>query len=378
MRTKKTVGIIILVIGIQVTFSQSKNKFLLETKGGYEYNYFRSPEEIRVNNIILRKEDLISSSFSQDIEATYRYRYKSDKNRFRVMINPFSRIFYENLDDSYWSLNVRASYDYKISKNTKLFVESRFLRMNREGLGGDQDVLINPLGYTNYGGSTGISLQPFTNNKITIEGFYNFRNFDAFGVRNLQFDEFGAQVSTVQNFKVNKLKHKLGVTAYAKKRLYDTFNASDIENPTGERDWDYVKGTLFYTLPFSKQFEIKPSFVYYMRIDNSTNRSGFNQYGPGVAMKYDNVQTKIRGAFSFLTRDYSAIEARNTEAEIGEKLKYEYAIFSLNVTQKIMKRVSLRATVSSRIRETNYTDIDARSFRNYKNQYAGVSILVEF
>lgn len=378
MNTKIILGTITLIIGMQFTYSQSKNKFSIETQGGYEYNYFRSPEEIRVNDMVLNKEDLISSSFYQDIDATYRYRYKQNNHRIRIAVNPFSRIFYENMDDSYWSLNAKMNYDYKFNRNTKWFFEARFLRMNREGLGGDQDVLINPLGYTNYGASTGIELAPFKNNELSIGGFYNFRNFDAFGVRDLQFDEFGAQLSSVQTFKVNRLKHKLGLIAYAKKRLYDTFNASEIEDPNGERDWDYLKGTLFYTLPFSKLFQIKPSFVYYMRIDNSTNRSGFNQYGPGITMKYDNEKTKIKGAFSFITRDYTDIEARNTDGEIGEKLQYEYANLLLNVSHKLGNGFSLTTTISSRIRSTNYTDIDARSFRNYRNQYAGIGVLWEF
>jgi len=365
--------ITLLILISEVSFSQSKNTFITETQAGYEYNYFRSPDEVRIGAEVLTENDLISSSFYQDLELRYKYQYKRNKNRFRISANPFSRIFYENMDDSYWSLDMNTKYDYKFSRRTVLLLEARFKRMNREGLGGDQDVLINPLGYTNYGGNLGIRFSPFTNNNLTVEGFYNFKNFDAFGVRDLQYHEFGAQVSSVQTFKIHKLKHKLGVTAYIKKRLYDTFNASDIETD-GERDWDYLKGTLFYTLPISNTLEVKPSVVYYMRIDNSTNRSGFNQYGPGIALKYDNNKTKLRGTCSFIVRDYTDIEARDTEGLLGEKLKYEYANFQFNGSQKIAGGLSVTATLFSRIRSTNYTDIDARSFRNYRNQYAGVGI----
>ncbi|WP_299433691.1 hypothetical protein [uncultured Aquimarina sp.] len=377
MNTTKISITILLALTSIVSYGQSKNMFKVETQAGYEYNYFRSPDEIRTGGIVLTKDDLISSSFYQDLELDYKYRYTWNKNRFRVSANPFSRIFYENSDDSYWSLNVNAKYDYKFSRETTLFAEARFIRMNREGLGGDQDVLINPLGYTNYGGTLGVKFVPFRNNELAVEGFYNFRNFDAFGVRDLQYSEFGVQFSSVQSFKVNKLKHKLGVTVYAKKRRYDTFNASEIESD-GERDWDYLKGTLYYKLPFSKRLEIKPNFAYYVRIDNSTNRSGFNQFGPGIAIKYDNDKTKIKGSFSFITRNYTDIEARNTDGLIGEDLKYEYSNFQLDGAHKIGSGFSITATMFSRIRSTNYSDIDARSFRNYRNQYAGVGILWEF
>jgi hypothetical protein len=187
-----------------LSFSQSKDTFDIETQGGYEYNYFKSPKGVRVNDSILTKEDLISSSVFQDISIGYKYRYKWEKNRVRLSLNPFSRIFYENFDDSYWSFDARAKYDHKFTKKTTFLAEVRFKRMNREGLGGDQDVLINPLGYTNYGATAGIRCIPFNANEMTLEGFYNFKNFDAFGVRDLQFDEFGVQFSSVQSFQVNQ------------------------------------------------------------------------------------------------------------------------------------------------------------------------------
>ncbi|MEB3347149.1 hypothetical protein U6A24_16870 [Aquimarina gracilis] len=366
------------VLTVGIAFSQNKSSFDVETQTGYEYNYFKSPKVIRTDGIILTEEDLISSSMYQDIDVTYRFRTKWEKkNRFRLFLNPFSRIFYENVDDSYWSLNAIAKYDHKFGRSFSFLSELRFKRMNREGLGGDQDVLINPLGYTNYGATAGFQFVPFESNKSTIVGFYNFKDFDAFGVRDLQFDEFGVQFSSIQAFDVSNLEHKIGLNGYFKKRLYDTFNASEIDTD-GERDWDYIKGTLFYELPFSKQFKIRPNFTYYKRIDNSTNRSGFSQFGPGTSISFKNKTTKIRSTISFITRNYKAIEARDTEEVIGEKLKYEYANFQLNGSQSIGNGFSVTATVYSRIRSTNYTDIDARSFRNYRNQYAGVGLLWEF
>jgi len=376
-RYKILIGIMISTLFTGVTFSQRTSTFTTETQGGYEYNYFKSPDVIRTEGIILNSDDLISSSFYQDIKMKYKYKTTWGKNKFRVSASPFSRVFYENLDDSYWSLSVIASYDYKISKRIGLYTKAEFKRMNREGLGGDQDVLINPLGYTNYGGSLGIGLKPFRNHQMKVGGFYNFKNFDAFGIRDLQYDEYGVQLSSVQSFKVKRLKHKIGINGYFKKRLYDTFNASDIE-PDGERDWDYIKGTLFYQLPFSKTFSLKPNFMYYVRIDNSTNRSGFNQYGPGITMKYNTKKTDIKGSFSFITRNYTDIQARNTDELIGDKLAYEYSNVQVDARQNIGNGFSLMATLFSKIRSTNYTDIDARSFRNYRNQYAGVGVLWQF
>ncbi|WP_271768425.1 hypothetical protein [Aquimarina algiphila] len=375
MKTRIIISIVITVVVHTLSFSQSKHVFNAETQGGYEYNYFKSPEEVRVNDSVLTKEDLIASSIYQDILANYIYTNKWDrKNRIRFFVKPSARIFYENIDDSYWSANLRAKYDYKFNKNVKLLAETKLIRMNREGLGGDQDVLINPLGYTLYGVNAGVDFNPFVNNKLITKVFYNFKDFDAFGIRDLQFDEFGLEVSNVQTFKVGKLKHKLGINAYAKKRLYDTFNASEVITD-GERDWDYVKATLFYQLPFSEQFQIKPTLTYYTRVDNSTDRSGFNQFGPGILLKYKSEKTTINGSFSFITRNYSSIEARNTDGRIGEKLTYEYANFGVNASHDIGNGFSITAKINSRIRSTNYTDIDARSFRNYRNQYAGIGIL---
>ncbi|WP_146052682.1 hypothetical protein [Aquimarina sp. I32.4] len=376
MKIRNIISIVLVMLLYSFSFSQSKNTLEVGTQAGYEYNYFKSPNEVRVEGNVLVKEDLISSSFYQDIEAHYKYRYKQRKNRFRLSINPFSRIFYESVDDSYWSLNAVAKYDYKFTRKTAFLAEARLKRMNREGLGGNQDVLINPLGYTNYGATLGFKFPLFNENETTFEGFYNFKDFDAFGIRDLQFDEYGVQLSSVQSFDINRLEHKLGVSALVKKRMYDTFNASEIDT-NGERDWDYIKANLFYELPFSEHFKIRPNILYYARIDNSAGRSGFKQFGPGLNMAYKNRGTKIRTSFSYITRKYDAIEARNTEERIGENLKYKYANIQANFFQKIANGFSITTTLYSRIRSTNYTDIDARSFRNYRNQYAGVGILWE-
>lgn len=104
---------------------------------------------------------------------------------------------------------------------------------------------------------------------------YNFRNFDAFGIRDLQFNEMGVQFKTEQAFKVNSLTHKYGLTGFVKKRKYTTYNAT-LLIPEGERHWGYFKTTAFYTYPIAKQLEVKPSFVYYLRTDKD-KRSGFNQ-----------------------------------------------------------------------------------------------------
>ncbi len=376
MQKRKIVFGLIGLLTSCFALAQSKNKLEVETQGGYEYNYFKSPKEIRADGVILTEDDLISSGMYQDVRVKYRYRYKWNKNRIRLSASPFSRIFYENIDDSYWSLDTRAKYDHKFDNKITVLIEARFKRMNREGLGGDQDVLINPLGYTNYGGTTGVEFLPFKNNETTFEGFYNFKDFDAFGVRDLQFDEFGVQFSSIQSFEVRKQEHKIGINAYFKKRKYDTFNASEIDTD-GQRDWDYIKGTLFYQLSFGARFKVTPNVLYYKRIDNSTGRSGFDQFGPGLNMVYKSKTTKIRSSFSFITRKYKEIDARNTDGAIGEKLKYEYANFSMNTAHKIGNGFSVTGTLYSRIRSTNFTDIDARSFRNYRNQYAGIGVLWE-
>ncbi|MFC5047620.1 hypothetical protein ACFSTE_06200 [Aquimarina hainanensis] len=373
----RLISLFILISSNAIVFSQGKHKFEAGTSGGYEYNYFRSPTEISVGEEILHKEDLISSSLYQDLEMKYNYRYKSRKNKLRFAINPSSRIFYENIDDSYWNLKTKANYEHKFSRKSGAFVEGRFERMNREGLGGSQDVLINPLGFSNYGVSSGVFFGLIRRNELKLEAFYNFKDFDAFGVRDLQYQEYGGTISSVQKFRTRKLTHTLGLSITLKKRMYDTYNG-DSSTPEGIRDWDYVKGVLNYGLPVSKVLEFKPGYTYYVRIDNSSGRSGFKQYGPKIGLKYDNKTTTIRTSFSYITREYSDLEARDNEGKTGEKITYGYANFGLNGAHKIGRNLFFTATVFSRIRKTNYTDIAARSFRNYRNQYVGIGILSKF
>ncbi|MEM9679461.1 MAG: hypothetical protein AAF901_03985, partial [Bacteroidota bacterium] len=278
-------SIVVLLIFQATALSQSKTSFDVETQGGYEYNYFKSPTQILQNGALLTEEDLIASSIYQDVNLDFDYTFSWQKSRFRFSISPGARLFYENFDDSYWNLITRAKYDYDLTRRTRFLAEINFRRMNREGLDGAQDVLINPLGYTNYGASTGVSFRPFKYNRTTTELFYNFRNFDQFGIRDLEFHEFGINLKTEQRFKVNNLTHRYGLEGYFKKRLYDTFNASDVV-PNGDRDWSYVKLNPYYEFPLSKTFKAIPSFLYYLRIDNLEDRSGFSQFGPELKLRY--------------------------------------------------------------------------------------------
>lgn len=353
---------------------ENKQRFKVGAYAGYEYNYFKSPTEVRQDTVLFTRDDLIASSSYKDIFASYDYSTKWRGNRLRFSIDPQARLFYDNFDDSYWSLNASAKYDYELNDNMAFLAQVSFRRMNREGLDGAQDVLVNPLGYTNYGAKAGVELEPVQNNKTTILGFYNFKDFDAFGIRDLQFNEYGIQVGTKQKFKVNRLKHAYGLNGYVKKRLYDTFNASDVISD-GERDWSYIKATAFYELPLSKTLELEPSYTYYSRIDNRDERSGFTQTGPSLRVKFDNDKTKINSSFKYLIRDYTTLEARDNNGPTGEKIKYQYMDVALNVEHRLGNGgFSLIAEAYSRVRTTNYTDIDARSFRGYTNQYAGVGI----
>ncbi len=357
--------------------SEQKHRFDIELQSGYEYNYFKSPTEVRQNGILFNADSLIASSSYQDIKADYDYRIKWGANRLRFSATPFVRYFNEASDDSYWSFLGSVKYDTKLSRTTKILAELSLKRMNREGLDGAQDVLINPLGYTKYGASTGIEFALLKRNKSTVEGFYNFKNFDAFGVQDLQYNEFGIRIKSVQSFYVGKRKHSYGGTITANKRLYTTFNASNIDSE-GERDWDYVKASIFYELPFSKEIEIKPSLIYYQRIDNLLDRSGFTQYGPSLAIKYASAKTKVRGKISYLTRDYKTLQARDNNGLIGENIQYTYADISISAEHRILKNLYATASLYSRVRNTNFTDIDARSFRAYRNQYMGVGVRWKF
>ncbi|UII76777.1 hypothetical protein LV716_03015 [Flagellimonas sp. HMM57] len=377
MKTRIIILIVLLIYVLATSFifsQESKQRFVMGTAAGYEYNYFKSPTEVRQDTILFTEDDLISSSSYEDIYADYNYRIKWKGNRLRLSASPNARLFYDNFDDSYWSLNVNAKYDREIGKSTEFLAQLSFKRMNREGLDGAQDVLVNPLGYTNYGVRTGLEIRPIKKNKTTLMAFYNFKDFDAFGIRDLQFNEFGLQVNTKQQFRVNRLRHSYGINSYIKKRLYDTFNASDVIT-SGERDWSYVKATAFYELPITKNLDIEPSYTYYARIDNMDKRSGFTQTGPSLGIDFNNDVTRVRSSLKYLTRNYTTLEARDNNGSIGEKIKYQYMDISLNAEHLIGKNgFALTAEAYSRVRTTNYTDIDARSFRGYTNQYAGIGI----
>ena len=72
----------------------------------------------------------------------------------------------------------------------------------------------------------------------------------------------------------------------------------------GRRDWDYLKTTLFYELPVGEYFELEPQITYYGRFDRLEQQSGFNQYGPGVRLRFDNDKTKINAAIKYQIRLY--------------------------------------------------------------------------
>ncbi|UJH67373.1 hypothetical protein [Allomuricauda sp. SCSIO 65647] len=362
----------ILILISALCHSQERHRFEAGSQTGYEYNYFKSPEQLVVDGSLLNENDLIASSGYLDVFADYDYRYKWKGHRLRASVSPYARLFQENRSDSYWSLNATLKYDYKLSKKTKFLAEINFQRMNREGLDGAQDILVNPLGYTNYGGAVGLSFVPIQKNKTTIEGFYNFKNFDAYGVRDLQFNEFGLRLATKQKFRPGRYEHAFGFSAYYKKRLYDTFNAEDtLQN--GQRDWDYAKVTAFYELPVGNNFELEPQLTYYGRFDRLENRSGFNQYGPGLRLRFDNDKTKISAAAKYLVRDYDVLSAPGSN---GENLRYRYMDVSLKFEHQLpIKGLFFTGIAYSRFRETNTVDLSSRSFRGYANQYAGIGLL---
>ena len=373
MKTITTKITIIALLLSAVSIAQVKHSFEAETEAGYEYNYFRSPGEVHQNGQIFTASDLIESSIYQDIRLDYDFRKRWGKNRIRFSASPWARLYYENLEDSYWSLSTNVKYDYRLNRDTRILGEVSFKRRNREGLGGDQDVLINPLGYSNYGVKAGARFEPIQKNKTTVLAFYNFRDFDEFGVRDLQYDEFGIQFRSEQEFEVNNLEHEYGITGYVRKRLYDTFNASNVIT-AGERDWDYLKLTGYYNFPISKNFKIRPSYEYFVRVDNKNSRSNFNQFGPSIRLRYDNKKTTVRSTFRYLTRNYTNLEARDNNGLLGENIKYNYALFNLDAEHQLESGLILTATVYSFIRDTNFTDVTARSFRGYTNQYAGVGV----
>lgn len=362
----------ILLLSISTCcFGQERHRFALGTQTGYEYNYFKSPDQLLVNDTLLTNNDLIASSGYLDAFFDYNYRYKWKENRLRFSVSPFTRIFQQNPEDSYWNLEARVRYDRRLSKKTKLLVEARFERMNREGLDGAQDVLVNPLGYTNYGATMGLESKLFKGNKIRFEGFYNFKDFDAYGVRDLQFNELGVQLGMRQEFRPSRYEHSFGFNTYYKKRQYETFNAEDTP-PNGKRDWDYFKATTFYELPLNSVFELTPQLTYYSRFDRMEGQSGFSQYGPGLRLRFDNDDTKIIAAIKYQIREYTAIQAPGT----NESLRYQYMDLSLRFEHQLpIKGLMFTGKAYSRVRETNTVSLSARSFRGYVNQYAGIGLL---
>lgn len=374
---KKSIVILVAISFSQLIFAQSKTNFSLETQGGYEYNYFKSPKEIVMNGVRFNEDSLIANSSLQDIDLDFKYRYKWRRSRLRFSLNPAARFFYENSEDSYWSLSTSAKYDYKISQKVQFLANVNFKRMNRRGLDGAQDVLVNPLGYTNYGVSSGFDFSFFRNNETSIELFYNFRNFDTYGTRDLEFDEFGIKFLFLEGFRRNRLYHSYGIKGYLKKRLYETFNASDIDTE-GRRDWSYLKLSPFYSYPLTKFFVIKAEFAFYKRIDVLVNRSGFDQYEPKLTLKFKNKRTKLYTNLSYCMRNYTHIPAKDNNGSIGQMVKYRYVNFGINAEQILWDKLSVVGIAYSRIRNTNNTNLEARSFRSYRNQYASIGLKWRF
>jgi len=367
---KKSFLLTILMIQA-IGLAQERHRFEIGIQTGFAYNYFKSPDELLVDGDLLNENDLIASSGYLDVFFDYDYRYKWKAHRLRISASPFARLFQENPTDSYWSLDAALKYDYKLTKKTKLLAEVHMERMNREGLDGAQDVLVNPLGYTNYGASAGLSFEALKRNKTTLEGFYNFKNFDAFGVRDLQFNEYGFRLGTKQKYRPGRYDHSYGLTAYYKKRLYETFNSEET-SPNGERNWDYIKVTGFYELPLGGYFEVEPQLTYYARMDRLADRSGFNQYGPGLRLRFDNEKTKVGVSIKYLVRDYTEIQAPGLD---DENLRYQYTDMALNFEHKLpVKGLLFTGNIYSRFRETNTADLASRSFRGYTNQYAGLGL----
>nr|WP_299382876.1 hypothetical protein [Allomuricauda sp.] len=355
-------------------FGQERHQLEVATLGGYEYNYFKSPTMIRTDEGLLTEEDLISSSFYQDVTVDYGFRYKWGADRIRFYALPYARIFQENMDDSYWSIDSKVKYDHKFNRKTRFFAGLNFKRMNREGLDGAQDVLVNPLGYTLLGSE--LELERANSKNVTgrIGLFHNFKNFDAFGTRDLEYHEFGSQLKLEKEFENQDLEHTLGFLAYYKVRLYNTFNASEISSE-GNRDWRYIRATAYYEYPVSKSIRLKPSVTYYQRMDPLANRSGFRQYGPSLGLYVKTKRTRIRSQIEYLKRDYTDILARDNEGPLQENVAYQYTDFSLRFEHQLShSSFSLTGNVYSRLRTTNYSDLAARSFRGYRNQYAGIGI----
>ncbi|MEM9143535.1 MAG: hypothetical protein AAGA86_11150 [Bacteroidota bacterium] len=359
------------VLTIAMGEAQENHRLKAATLAGYAYNYFKSPNTVLVNGDVLDKNDLIASSTFQDIALEYDYRKTWKGHHLSFNLNPFARLFHENMADSYWALETSLKYNYKFNKKTKVLAEVHFERMNREGLDGAQDVLVNPLGFTNYGSSAGVQWLAFKRNRTTMEAFYNFKNFDAYGIRDLQFNEYGVQLSSKQKFRPGRYSHAAGLVAYYKKRQYETFNA-EADQPNGERNWDYSKIRVFYRLPLTGHLELEPQLIYYGRYDRLQNRSGFHQYGPGLRLRFDNDKTRITGLLKYQLRNYTKITAPGTD----DLLHYQYMDISIRLEHRLpIKGMFLTGTTYNRFRETNTVDQSSRSFRSYTYQYMGVGLL---
>ncbi len=366
-----------ITLSLAVLFGVFHNSFSqidleLQTQAGYEYNYFKSPDKVLFQGVLLDENDLIASSTYQRVNLDFEYKKEWVSSKLRLIATPNLTLYYENLDDSFWDVTVMGKYYHYLTRRTTLLTEINFKRMNRRGLDGAQDVLVNPLGFTNFGAKTGLEFEPFKRNKTKVQAFYNFRNFDAYGERDLEFSEMGLSLTTRQNLKVGGSRHKVGLYAYYKMRKYDTFNATNII-ADGVRDWSYIKINPYYQFPLGSDLRLKPSFLLYQRIDK-IDRSGFTQFGPELELKYSHSKMEFELETSYLTRNYKSIEARNNNGVIGENLNYKYIEFNLKVDYNIQKNLSITATGHSRLRHTNYTDLAARSFRGYRNQYVGLGV----
>lgn len=353
--------------------AQSRDYLDIKTLAGYEYNYFRSPKKVERDGILYSEDNVLASSIYQDFYLDYDLYYKWSKNQIKVGATPEARLFYENFDDSYWQVSSEVVFSRDLSENTEYNAEINFRKKDRQGLDGDLDVLLIPLGFVEYGAITGLEFSPFDNNVTEFEAFYNFKNYDNYGVRDLEYDEFGVNLDTEQVFEKNELTHVFGITSYLKKRLYNTFDASD-EQPNGERDWSYFKLAGYYEYPLTKNFRVEPSFEYMQRIDNGRDRSGYTEYGPNLKLNFDNDRLDFWTTIEYLRRNYDAIEARDNNGSIGEFTQYGYTNFRLVGDYWLTKNWSMTADVYSKIRSSNYTDFSARSFRAYRNQYAGLGI----
>lgn len=370
---------VVLLFSIHVFAQKEKNidnELEVTALTGYEYNYFKSPSKVIFNDILLTEDDLVASSPFQNIDLNYDYKRKWNGNKIWLSASPEFRYFNENADDSYWSLKIKGRYDYRITKALKLDTDIYFRRMAREGLDGDQDVLINPLGYSLLGGSAGLDLDIGRDIQMEVAAFFNHKNYDKYGVKDLKYNEFGVDFNIQQEFELLKTKHELGLSTYLKKRLYETYDAFD-EEPYGTRDWNYWKGELFYKTNLTKRLEFDTDFAYLIRTDLGANRSGYEQYGVSLGLDYENKRLDIGLGAELLNRKYTAISARDNEGQIGEMTKYKYLNLSFDIQYSLSKHFTVSAEAYQRVRNTNYTDLSARSFRGFTYQFAGLGVIYE-